>query len=448
MKDTSHIRQKLKKVKFVQLNDICPVSDRTKKNHNSEKLLIKLTRNLQKQQTDKERLQRKLVEKEQQLDESTKKSKGMQNSLDEMKKRLENPDFVKIYKAVIERFNNENGKNDMNTIIDVQNEFKQWEKYLLKFEKTLEDLDLDLIETIEDKAYSLIKEKKLMTFPIVFKDRKKNIETFKRLVQDIQEEIEKETFSENLPDNLLSISRVNIRNSSELDYFFLDSKGQEDIQSLIKQSMNAILLSLKKINKSKHNIRRLMAETFRIKDKIFQNAQFFDAYDMIEKLANNDLDSSLDDVVQKVDNYLQENYKIARSNEKLLIDFQKKLFSLIKKSIVELYNDLRRSAINFENAITQFDSHQEFFQQWKTVYTNLMDNILQYLDKQLNIKKIQCQPRDMFDEDHHEPFDIAEPDKNYETNMIKSIVKEGFLIEENGKSYIINPVSVIVVNND
>jgi molecular chaperone GrpE (heat shock protein) len=54
----------------------------------------------------------------------------------------------------------------------------------------------------------------------------------------------------------------------------------------------------------------------------------------------------------------------------------------------------------------------------------------------------------MFDEDHHEPFDIAEPDKNYETNMIKSIVKEGFLIEENGKSYIINPVSVIVVNND
>jgi hypothetical protein len=354
---------------------------------------------------------------------------------------------AEIYKQALERFKKQGGNEDIERIKLLRIEFKEWESYFLKSYEMLEDLHYDLMEIIEQDCYLLNKEKRLMAFPIVFKNRSKNIDNFKDLVTNITNELAKENFTDELPDNLLSISGVNIRTSSDLDYFFNCSDELQEIQSFIKQSMNTILLVLKVLLKSKDIMLKLMNDIIQMKDIIYKKIEFFDAYELIEVITENVLKNNTNDISSAIDVFLQDNYKTARQTEELVDKIRKQYFLVLNRSIIKAYNDLTMGADNYASTASSFESHSKFLEEWKTIYTRLADIILSYLEKNLSIKKIECVKGDQYNDELHKPFDKSEKDDTLKTDMIKTVINEGFMMEKNNQRYVLKPVEVIVVNN-
>jgi len=352
-----------------------------------------------------------------------------------------------IYKLALERFTNQGGNDDIARIKQLRVEFKQWESYFLKLYQTFDDLHYELMEIIEQDSYLLNKEKRLMAFPIVFKDRRKNIDNFKTLIEAVTNALTKETFIEELPDNLLSITGVNVRTSSDLDYFFHCSEDLHKVQSFIKQSMNTILLVLKVLLKSKDMILKLMNDTIEMKDVIFKKIAFFDAFELSELIAKKDFKGTSGEITKAIDLFLQENYKTARQTEELVDGFRKQYFSVLNRSIIKVYNDLMMGAANFASTAKSYESHSDFLDEWQTIYFRQAEVILSYMEEHLSITKIECAKGDHYNDERHKPFDKSEKDDNLKTDMIKSVINDGFIMTDNQKQFVIKPVDVIVVNN-
>ena len=435
-------------IKSIEASD---TSDKNKEKHKNKEGKIKIKNHIKKitkERDEKAKKNDKLSAVIIKLNDEIKKFKIDENNQKTHKDQKKPEAIDSIYKQALEHFNKQDGMKDIETIKQVRSEYAFWESHFLALYGTFDDLYNDLMDIIEEDLYSLVKEKRLMAFPIIFNDRSKNIDNFNLLIKHMTSELQNTDFSSALPDNLMTIPGVNVRTSSELDYFFYELNDQPDIQAFIKQSMNTILLILKVLLKSKEYILKLTHDIMRMKDTIFKKIEFYDAFELINMIASRALNDNLADMTKNLDPFIQENYKTARHSEELVDQLKKKYFSVVNRSIITAYNDLIKGEANFAKNALSYSSHTAFLNSWQSIYTRQTEAILTYLEVNLKIKKIACEIGDRYDDDFHKPFDKSEKDDNLETDTIKTIMNEGFMMEDNDMKLVIKPVDVIVVNNN
>jgi len=395
-------------------------------------------------------LKKEIVSKDDNIAELKDSLKLLNDQINQQQKdnndNLTSPKFIEIYAKAYERFNKQDGKKEIESIKKSRSLFEKWESYFFKLCQSIDNLHYELMEILEDDKYSLSKQQRVMVFPVDLKNREMNIDTFEMLIQDLKVSINKDDFTDKLLDNLLLIPGINVRAGTDLDYFFDDNK--QVLNVFIKQSINTILLHLKILLKTKDDIMKLMTKTIDVKGEIYKKIQFFDPFELIDVMSNPSEDISLESIIPQIDNFLQDNYQAARTIENLVDEYRKQFFNTIDQSIFKTYNGLKMAKINYSKEMRKhpkYPFHKQYLEEWESLYTRLIDDILAFLKKQLNITKIDCKPGDPYDDKIHKPYDQSEHDERLPDDSIKLIINDGFKIADNDINFVIKPVDVIVV---
>ena len=383
------------------------------------------------------------VRKIKELEEENKKLK--ESKLEEKKPQKE---FNKIYTEAYDLFNNQKGKQDIEVVEIIRTEFEEWEKLFLTFMNSYDDFHFDLMEVIEEEVDKIIKEKKVMIFPVSLNDHKSNIDRLEKLIKELDILIKNDRFDDNLQDTFLGLPGINFRTSLELDYFFDDTDlSEKEPRIFFKQTLNTLLLILKNISKKKKDINKLLAVFLEKRQKLFKEIKIFDPIDLIAVLSGDKQKIPEDTIIKQIKALLEDSYKAARDAEDVLHKIIKEYCSIIEGSWVKAYNEIKNAKESFNKNIEDFEIENDkksFIEVWKSMYEKMQNMILEHL-KKLDIIKIECETGDKYNDYFHKPFDKSEKDDELPNDTIKKIINEGFMIKNEDNEYIIKAVDVIVV---
>ncbi|ETR72715.1 MAG: hypothetical protein OMM_01493 [Candidatus Magnetoglobus multicellularis str. Araruama] len=368
---------------------------------------------------------------------------------EQLEQTLKYFEYIELYAKAHQYFIENDGYKDIESIHFSRKTFERWESYFIKLSDSFNNLFFELLDVIEENNYPLIKPTHIMSFPIDYKNREKNRNSFSELFQKLKAECLKKDFVEKIPDNLLSISFVNVRVGSNFDYFLYETDNTKDIQSSVKQYMNTILSIMKVLDKSKDKLMNLQQKTLQFKRDIYQSIEFFDPKQLMPLFSKDTFektDTNEDVIIKQVEQFLKTNYQNARNIETLVNKYRKEYFSFIERSLIKVYNDLNNARESFKKEfILAFPKHSVFASKWQTLYDLQIDIILSYMKEQLDIRKIECKKGALYDDKFHKPFDKSENDDNAKSDTIKTIINEGFVMKNAEIEYVIKPVDVIVV---
>ena len=352
------------------------------------------------------------------------------------------------YDQKLQYIQKEGSEKDRQKLKDAQKKFSIWKSYLIKISDTLTDeLSYEFNEILE--SFDISKDKRLLTFPVDLVDQEKTLGELNIFFKELQTIPEGE-----LKDKIMAASKANVRTTTELDYRIEDSGMPQKVRTIKKDALNTLLIFSKQLdNKVKTEIMNLQNWVLQIEQNVQLTPQEFDAKDLLEKLFNFDLpkdikNEEINKILGKADGYLQDNFQNSSRAFELADKFEKKYFLFLKNNLFKIANDLKVSEKFYTDKITAYykDSPDQL-EDWTTIYKQLVELFLNYFNKYLDIKVVDCNRGDDYNPDLHTPYMEAEPDKELTDNKIKSIVHQGFQFNDSTNTIVIKPADVIVVKN-
>lgn len=331
-----------------------------------------------------------------------------------------------------------------------QEKYEKWKSFMIKLYDTFDNaLHYEFFEIVEGFS---TKNKFVMLFPLDLKHKEKNIEQLQNLTKAIISILEKNP--DNIKDSLMTISNVNVRTGSELDYRIDDSDLLPmKVRTFQKEKFNELLLYTKQFSSVKSELSGLLNRALKEEKNIYPKLKEIDSKALIEKifdrsLSQGDKNSEIKRILDDGDHCLRENFRDRSRAVELSDKLEKSYFKFLKNNFFNILNGLEEADRKYKIEIA--DSYKDYDEQlrgWAKIYSKLISLFVTYLKENLNIERIECSRGDDFNHDIHSPYLEAEPDKELLNNKIKTVCHHGYYFKDSNEQRIIKPSDVIVVRN-
>ena len=111
-------------------------------------------------------------------------------------------------------------------------------------------------------------------------------------------------------------------------------------------------------------------------------------------------------------------------------------------------NNLDTSAEAFSSEISKYPEHQEFLQEWRSVYDKLTQVFeVELLGELLHIFPLDTAEGQPYDPSIHTPILESEPHPEFPDETINKIINKGYRFDNGEKSKTLKCADVIVVKN-
>lgn len=389
------------------------------------------------EQSEKKGMQRNYLEKWDRIT-IVKKEKG---GLDEMINKR-----IGVYRDKVRYFKREGGRKDFENLRKVRTEFDRWKSYLITLVRTFDDLYYQFNQTIEERSLDIKRATHTINFRIDLRNREGNIDALRELLRETESLLEQSDFKDRLPDNLLTLTGVNVSVNRELDYFIEGEIPSGDMLVLEKKRLYTLLVISKVLLKTKEELSRVIAYVLESEGVIYRDLKYFDPDSLVEGISSKQ-EAPFHNILQQTDIYLEENYKTTRSAEEITDKLKKRYFSFLRATLFKACNALH---VEYLNPSLKPDSPElsATIKKWHDLYKELQDLILDYLNQYFDITRIDCKRGDKYDENLHEIND-EEPDQTLGNGKVKRVESSGFIVKiPEGEDWVIKPVEIVIVNND
>jgi len=362
------------------------------------------------------------------------------NKIEEKQRDLLKNQYNQYKRKLIYLADNDNN-NSLQRFQNSQEKYFHWKDHLFRLVKSVDnELTFELIDFLGNS--DVIKDLRLLSFPLDNADQDKNIKRLKKLSNDLQS-IEK------LGDltDLLAFDLINVRAGQEVDYRINDEKMSIDERVFIKNQLNAILITMKQLDKKlPQSINDVFAKAYEIEQLFLTPLKKIQTDKLLDVWFDpnvRDKKSQTKQILDQADDIIRTNFSLTTKLSEKVDSFENDYQTFLRKRLIKPLSELQSVHLNFNRSKISGAS----IQKWKKILDEMIKIYLHYLEKVLTIKILNIKRGDIFDPTLHLPNSTGEPDNKLADNQIKSIVSYGFIYENSDRKVLIKPADVIVVKN-